>query len=241
MISESKTISKKKESIAGMFDAIASKYDFMNHFLSMGIDKYWRKKAIKTLRSTSIKSILDVATGTGDFAIALLKLNPEKIVGIDISTEMLKVGKQKIMDKKLEKQIELLEGDSLAIPFPDQSFDVVTVAFGVRNFENLQKGLNEINRVLKPEGRLLILEFSQPKNMIIKIMYNFYSMKIMPFFGSIFAGSRHAYTYLPISVETFPSGNKFLIHLNETNFINLKSQPLTFGIATIYSGQKRKT
>ncbi|MDH5382258.1 MAG: bifunctional demethylmenaquinone methyltransferase/2-methoxy-6-polyprenyl-1,4-benzoquinol methylase UbiE, partial [Cyclobacteriaceae bacterium] len=184
----------KKEQVAHMFDNISGKYDFLNHFLSLGIDIRWRKKAIKFLKNDHPKQILDVATGTGDFAIETLKLNPEKVVGVDISEGMLAVGREKIKKKGLENKIELLSGDSENLPFKDNTFDAVTVAFGVRNFENLELGLAEINRVLKPNGKLVVLEFSKPTKFPFKQLYNFYFKFILPKIGNTISKDRSAYT-----------------------------------------------
>jgi demethylmenaquinone methyltransferase / 2-methoxy-6-polyprenyl-1,4-benzoquinol methylase len=230
--------SGKKEQIANMFDHIAPKYDFLNHTLSFGIDKIWRRKAIKLISGNSPESILDVATGTGDFAIAALKTGAVKITGIDISKEMVAVGKEKIRKMGLEDKIELVTGDSEAIKFPDQTFDAATVAFGVRNFENLGRGLNELFRVLKKGGTLCILEFSKPRQPVIRFMYKIYSRSIMPWFGRLVSGDRSAYTYLPESVEEFPDGEKFIIFMQKSGFKQIQEFRLTFGIATIYIGLK---
>ena len=221
-----------------MFDSIAPKYDFLNHFLSLGIDRSWRKKAINKLRPYSPKKILDIATGTGDLAIAALKLNPDEIVGIDISEKMLEQGKLKIRKKGLEKKIKLQSGDSEAIPFPDEVFDGLTVAFGVRNFEHLSLGLSEMYRVLKPGGACVILEFSRPVSFPFKQIYTFYFFKILPFIGKLVSKDSYAYTYLPDSVDEFPDGEKFLGILETIGFSNLSLKRLSFGIATIYSGVK---
>jgi len=229
----------KKKQVAEMFDNIAHKYDFLNHILSMNIDKIWRKKSIKLLAKSQPKKILDVATGTGDFAIEIQKkLKPEKVIGIDISTGMLKVGIQKVKKKQLSNIIEFNEGDSENIQFPDNHFDAVTVAFGVRNFENLQKGITEMYRVLKPKGELIVLEFSKPEKFPIKQIYNFYFKRILPSVGKLFSKDTSAYTYLPASVEAFPYGDKFIIKMKEAGFKNSKEKKLTFGIASIYYGLK---
>ena len=230
-------LSKKKQ-VGAMFDSIAPKYDFLNHFLSLGIDRRWRKKAINKLRPYSPKKILDIATGTGDLAIAALKLNPDEIVGIDISEKMLEEGKLKIRKKGLESKIKLQSGDSEAIPFPDEVFDGLTVAFGVRNFENLKLGLSEMFRVLKPGGACVILEFSRPVSFPFKQIYTFYFFKILPFIGRLVSKDSYAYTYLPDSVDAFPDGEKFLGILETIGFSNLSLIRLSFGIATIYSGVK---
>jgi len=229
--------SKKKE-VALMFNNIAKSYDFLNHFLSLNIDKYWRRKTIKLLKQ-SIKNsngsiILDIATGTGDLAVEASKINPKKIIGIDISTKMLQIGQKKIKEKELTKIIELKQGDAENLNFEDNYFDAITVAFGVRNFENLTKGLSEMYRVLKPKGCALILEFSKPKLFLIKHIYNFYFLRILPFFGKMFSKDKFAYNYLPYSVANFPETDVFIKELNKRGFVNTKSLSLTFGIATIY-------
>lgn len=221
-----------------MFNNIARKYDFLNHFLSMGIDKLWRRKAVKLLKTLEPKRILDIATGTGDFAIANLKLNPEKVVGIDISTEMLAVGREKIAKKNLQDKIELLEGDSENIQFADHFFDAITVAFGVRNFENLEKGLQEMNRVVRPGGKVVVLEFSKPKKFPVKQIYNFYFFKILPFWGRLVSKDASAYTYLPESVDAFPDDEDFLRIYQDCGFVDCKQIKLSFGIASIYLGTK---
>jgi len=228
----------KKKQVAEMFDNIAHKYDFLNHFLSMNIDKIWRRKSIKFL-SENAKNILDVATGTGDFAIQIQKsLKPETIIGIDISTGMLKVGEEKVKKKNLTEIISFQEGDSEDIKFPDNHFDAATVAFGVRNFENLNKGLSEMYRVLKPEGELVVLEFSRPEKFPIKQLYNFYFKNILPTVGRLFSKDTSAYTYLPASVDAFPYGDKFIKKMNDAGFKNTKEKKLTFGISSIYYGKK---
>ncbi|MEN8138539.1 MAG: bifunctional demethylmenaquinone methyltransferase/2-methoxy-6-polyprenyl-1,4-benzoquinol methylase UbiE [Bacteroidota bacterium] len=228
----------KKEQVAEMFDNISHKYDFLNHFLSMGIDIQWRKKVVKLIKQTEAKNILDIATGTGDLAIAMSKINPEKITGLDLSEGMLNVGREKIKSQKLDSLIEMIQGDSENLPFEDNTFDAITVSFGVRNFENLDKGLREINRVLKPGGTFVILEFSQPQKFPMKQLYSFYSKHILPFFGKIISSDSSAYTYLPESVEAFPFGDKLLSILRKNGFKNEKAKELTFGISTIYSSNK---
>jgi demethylmenaquinone methyltransferase/2-methoxy-6-polyprenyl-1,4-benzoquinol methylase len=228
----------KKQQVAEMFDNIAPKYDFLNHFLSFGIDKIWRRKAIKLLMKHFPKMILDVATGTGDFAIASLKTGAQKVIGIDISEEMLSVGRKKIEAMGLSQQISLQKGDSEELVFMDGSFDAVTVAFGIRNFENLSMGLNELNRVLKPGGVVCILEFSKPRNFPIKQIYSFYSFYILPFLGRLFSKDNSAYRYLPESVEHFPDGEELLNLLKDCHFVEVRQFRQTFGVATIYMGIK---
>lgn len=221
-----------------MFDHISPRYDFLNHFLSMGIDIRWRKKAISKLKKYQPKTILDVATGTGDFAIEAMTLQPQSITGIDLSEGMLQKGRKKIADKKLENTIQLLKGDSEALPFPDNQFDAVTVAFGVRNFENLNKGLTEINRVLKPGGILIVLEFSKPTVFPVKQLYGFYFKYLLPLMGKVISSDNSAYTYLPESVKAFPDGKTFVNILNECGFNNGSYDSLSFGIASIYKAGK---
>ena len=228
----------KKQQVESMFDNIAGNYDFLNHFLSAGIDVLWRKKAIRLLQQYKPKKILDVATGTADFAIEALTLNPDKITGIDLSEKMLEIGRKKITEKKLEHKIELLKGDSENLPFEYNVFDAVTVAFGVRNFENLEKGIAEIYRVLNKKGILVVLEFSKPTTIGIKQVYNFYFSCILPLFGRMVSKDNRAYTYLPESVQSFPDGSAFLQVLEKTGFKSLKQISLTFGIASIYIGEK---
>ena len=228
----------KKTQVAQMFNSIAGKYDFLNHFLSAGIDIYWRKKAISLLQKSQPKQILDIATGTGDFAIEALKVNPEKITGIDISDGMLAVGREKLQRKGLASKIELLNGDSENLQFEAGTFDAVTAAFGVRNFENLEKGLSEMNRVLKPGGRVVILEFSKPTAFPMKQGYNFYFKNILPVFGKLISKDQSAYTYLPESVQAFPDGRAFLAILEKVGFKDTQWQSLTFGICSIYTGIK---
>ncbi|EAY29592.1 bifunctional demethylmenaquinone methyltransferase/2-methoxy-6-polyprenyl-1,4-benzoquinol methylase UbiE [Microscilla marina] len=228
----------KKAQVAKMFDNISPKYDFLNHFLSLGIDIYWRKRAIKLLKPHKPSHILDVATGTGDFAIAALKAKPTKVTGVDISAGMLEVGKQKIKKKGLENVISLELGDSEKLAFEDNYFDAVIVSFGVRNFENLEKGLQDIYRVTKPGGKVVILEFSKPTSFPFKQIYSFYFKYILPLIGKIVSKDQAAYTYLPESVHAFPYGKEFVNILNNTGFNHTKCIPLTFGISSIYTGTK---
>lgn len=228
----------KKEQIATMFNSISGKYDFLNHFLSLGIDILWRKRAVRLLKKYQPKLILDIATGTGDFAIEALSLNPEKIIGVDISEGMLSIGREKLIKKNLTDKIELLSGDSEVLPFEDNFFDAVIVSFGVRNFENLEKGLSDMLRVLKPGGKVLILEFSKPKLFPFKQIYRFYFQWILPKIGKLISNNHAAYTYLPDSVEAFPDGDDFLNILYKIGFQKNQCTPLTLGISSIYSGSK---
>jgi demethylmenaquinone methyltransferase/2-methoxy-6-polyprenyl-1,4-benzoquinol methylase len=227
----------KKEQVAQMFDTISPRYDFLNHLLSGGIDILWRKKAIRMLRPERPQTILDIATGTGDFALEALALRPEKIVGVDISEGMLAYGREKIKRLKFDSIIELRYGDSENLPFESNSFDAVIVSFGVRNFENLERGLSEIYRVLRPGGTAVVLEFSQPKGWFRPI-YQFYFKYITPTIGGFFSKDRAAYAYLPESVQAFPSGAAFLRVYEQAGFSDTKCIPLTFGVSSIYWGKK---
>ena len=228
----------KKQEVAEMFDNISARYDFLNHFLSLGIDKIWRRKAIKQLRSISVKKIIDIATGTGDFAIAALKLNPEEVIGLDISAGMLAVGEQKMIKNKVDSIIKMQLGDSENIPYDSNYFDALTVGFGVRNFENLELGLTEMLRVLKPGGKAVILEFSKPKRFPIKQIFGFYSRYFIPFFGKRISKDAQAYSYLPESVAAFPEGKDFEDILRKIGYKNIESTLVSGGIATIYAGIK---
>ncbi len=229
----------KKKQVEQMFDNISSNYDFLNHFLSFGIDHIWRRKTIKVVAENQPKLILDVATGTGDLAFAAQKkINSEKIIGLDLSNGMLEVGRTKIDKRKLNDKLEFIQGDSENLPFEDHYFDAVMVSFGVRNFENLNIGLKEIHRVLKNNGKIIVLEFSKPKSFPIKQSYYIYSKFILPVFGSLISKDKSAYRYLPESVAAFPEGNDFLEQLDLVGFSNLKLKKLSGGIATIYSAKK---
>lgn len=228
----------KKEQVAEMFNNISKKYDFLNHFLSLGIDILWRKKAIKKLKEDQPKLILDIATGTGDFALEALVLNPDKIIGVDISEGMLAVGKEKMKKKGVADRIEMQLGDSEKLLFEDDKFDAVIVAFGVRNYENLEKGLSDMFRVLKPGGKTVIVEFSKPIKFPMKQLYNFYFKYILPKIGRLVSKDNAAYTYLPESVENFPDGERFERILADVGFKNTECISLTFGISSIYIGQK---
>jgi len=228
----------KKEEVAEMFNNISGRYDFLNHFLSLGIDHLWRARAVKELREIHPKRILDIATGTGDFAIANLKLDPEEVIGIDISSGMLEVGVEKMKKKKVDHIISMQLGDSEDLPFDDNYFDGLTVGFGVRNFENLEKGLAEMLRVIRPGGKAIILEFSKPKMFPIKQVFGFYSKYFIPFFGKRISKDAKAYAYLPESVAAFPEGKDFESVLHKLNYKNIKSIPVSGGIATIYVGTK---
>lgn len=229
----------KKHQVAEMFNCIAERYDFMNRFLSCGIDTIWRKKAISKLKNDDPKVILDVACGTGDMAILACKmLNPSRITGIDLSGEMLRVGRQKIVKEQLTSKIELLEGDSEAIKFSNNTFDAVTVAFGVRNFENLETGLREIYRVLKPGAQLVVLEFSKPKNTAFRKLYNLYMGIIAPEMAGWFSKNKKAYQYLNDSAKAFPDRQHFVEILERIGFSDIECKPLSLGICCIYCGRK---
>lgn len=228
----------KKKQVASMFDNISGQYDFLNHFLSMGIDILWRKKAIKLLKADQPKLILDIATGTGDFAIEALALKPDKVIGVDISQGMLEVGKKKLKKKGLDHIIELQMGDSERLLFDDNKFDAIIVAFGVRNFEHLEQGLKDMYRVLKSGGKVVILEFSKPRTFPFKQVYQFYFKWILPKIGRLISKDNSAYTYLPESVNEFPDGKDFIGILEKTGFKQTECKPLTLGISSIYTGIK---
>lgn len=229
----------KREVVESMFDSIAWRYDFLNHFLSFSIDRIWRRKAIREIsKFKKNPAILDVATGTGDLAIASMKLNPLMVKGIDISKKMLEFGKIKIEKQGLSDRIELLQGDSEDIPFRENSFDVTMVAFGVRNFSDPLKGLSEMNRVLRNNGMIMVLEFSKPSGILFKTVYNFYFRNILPFFGKLFSKDKSAYTYLPDSVMRFPDNEEFLRLLSQSGFSRPRQIKLTGGVASIYTGIK---
>ena len=224
----------KKEQVQQMFDNIAHRYDFLNRFLSMGIDKGWRKKAIAMLAEHKPKRILDVATGTADFALATMELNPDEVIGVDISEGMLEIGREKIAKQGIEN-IRLESGDSEQLKYEDGSFDAVIVAFGVRNFENLEKGLGEIKRVLKPGGVAMILEFSKPKG-LFGILFTIYNKTLLPLWGKLFSGDNAAYKYLPESVAAFPEGDEFKAIMKRLQYDKVEDRRLTFGICSIYTG-----
>ena len=228
----------KKEQVTQMFDTISEDYDGLNRVISFGIDIKWRKKVVKLIKASNPNSILDIATGTGDLAINLAETNVSKIVGLDISSGMLDIGKEKIKKKNLESKIEMVLGDSENMPFEDNSFDAITVAFGVRNFETLENGLKEIYRVLKPNGTFVILETSMPDKTPYKQGYNFYTKNILPLIGKTFSKDKTAYKYLCESASVFPYGEALNNILRKIGFINVKDLPQTFGVATIYVSSK---
>ena len=239
IVPDEKSNAAKKKQVAEMFDSIARRYDFLNRFLSAGIDRRWRKKAIKELKEINPKLVLDVATGTADVAIAAYKiLHPDKITGIDISEGMLEFGRRKIQNLHLENKIELQQGDSEAINYQNSSFDAITVAFGVRNFEHLEKGLMEMLRVLKPGGKISILEFSKPKTFVFKGVYNLYMRIVAPGFGKMIAKNKQAYAYLNNSVQAFPDREDFVEIMNKAGFRRTYYKSLSLGICCIYCGSK---
>lgn len=229
----------KKKQIERMFDNIAPYYDFLNRLLSLGIDTVWRKKALLKLRGMQLDTVLDVATGTGDLALEIEKqLQPAKIIGLDLSQDMLDVGIKKIEKRGLSDKISMIKGDSENLPFENDSIDAITVAFGVRNFENLRKGLAEMHRVLKPGGKMVVLEFSRPTIFPFKQAFNFYFKNILPAVGKFTSKDEKAYEYLYESVQAFPDGKQFVSILHEIGFSNTSFDPLTLGICSIYLGQK---
>ncbi|MEZ5018482.1 MAG: bifunctional demethylmenaquinone methyltransferase/2-methoxy-6-polyprenyl-1,4-benzoquinol methylase UbiE [Flavipsychrobacter sp.] len=228
----------KKDQVADMFNNIAGKYDFLNHTLSMGIDKGWRKKAIAAIQEVNPQNILDVATGTGDLAIAAARLNPDSIIGVDIAEQMLEVGRKKLVEQHLDQLISLRLGDSEHLPFEDNSFDAITCAYGVRNFENLEAGLKDMNRVMRTGGKVAILEFSRPKTFPIKQGYHFYFKYLLPMFGKIVSKHSSAYSYLHESAMAFPEGKDFCQILERCGYKDVKARPLTFGITTLYTATK---
>jgi demethylmenaquinone methyltransferase/2-methoxy-6-polyprenyl-1,4-benzoquinol methylase len=228
----------KKEQVAQMFDNISENYDDLNRVISLGIDIKWRKKVVEIVGKNNPKQILDIATGTGDLVLMMASLNPDRIVGLDISAGMLEVGKRKIEKAKLSDKIEMIVGDSEEMPFNENTFDAITVSFGVRNFANLDKGIKEIARVLKPTGVLVILETSNPTKFPFKQGYKFYTNFILPIIGKIFSKDKVAYSYLSESANSFPFGEAFNNILQKNGFTNTKDTPVTFGVATIYTASK---
>ncbi|TCI91526.1 bifunctional demethylmenaquinone methyltransferase/2-methoxy-6-polyprenyl-1,4-benzoquinol methylase UbiE [Tenacibaculum sp. M341] len=228
----------KKEQVAQMFDTISGNYDGLNRVISLGIDVKWRKKVVKIIGKNNPKDILDIATGTGDLALMMAQLSPKKIVGLDISKGMLEVGRQKINKAKLDNVIDMVVGDSENIPFEDNTFDAITVSFGVRNFENLDKGLTEILRVLKPGGTFVILETSNPTKFPFKQGYKFYTSFILPVIGKLFSKDKVAYSYLSESANSFPFGEALNNILLKNGFKNVNCTPVTFGVASIYTSTK---
>ena len=227
----------KKEQVAKMFDAISKNYDGLNRVISLGIDIKWRKKVVEIVGKNNPKQILDIATGTGDLALMMAELNPDKIIGLDISEGMLAVGKEKIANVNLSEKIEMVVGDSEEMPFNDDTFDAITVSFGVRNFANLDKGIQEIARVLKPSGVLVILETSNPTKFPFKQGYKLYTNLFLPVIGKLFSKDKVAYSYLSESANSFPFGTAFNNILQKNGFTHTEDKPVTFGVATIYTAR----
>ncbi len=232
------TTESKKEQVAQMFDNIAFRYDFLNSLLSLGIHKGWRRKCIKRIASKNPKYILDVATGTADFAIEAITLSPVSVIGIDISEGMMKFGREKITKLSLDKKITLKYGDAETCDLPSNSMDAITIGFGVRNFENLEKGLTNILRILKPGGQLCILEFSSPRKFPVKQFYNFHFKYITPTLGKLFSKDTRAYTYLPESIKAFPDNERFTAILQKVGYKNASFSPVGMGLASIYLAEK---
>jgi len=228
----------QRQNVRRLFDSIAHRYDLLNHLLSGGIDFYWRRAAIDALRSSAPKRILDVATGTADLAIASLRLNPAEVIGVDISTPMLELGRRKVEAKNASAVIHLQEGEAEHLEFPSGDFDAAIVAFGARNFENLAGGLREMNRVLRKRGRIVVLEFSKPRAFPIRQIYFSYFRHILPLVGRLISREKQAYQYLPDTVMAFPDGEEFVRILRDAGFSSITDQRLTFGIVSIYCGEK---
>ena len=232
------SVMAKKEVVEGIFNDIAPKYDLLNHLLSLNIDKGWRRKAMRCVEEDGKGHLLDVACGTGDFSIAACRAGVRQVTGIDISANMVNIGRKKVAEVGLAGQIDLMSGDSEAMEFGDNTFDTVTVAFGVRNFEHLEQGLREMYRVLRPGGKVIILEFSMPEHFPMKQLYKFYFRRVLPVVGGWVSGNRGAYTYLPESVMKFPQGRAFLDIMARCGFQGAARHKLTFGIASLYTGKK---
>lgn len=230
----------KTRQVREMFDSIAPAYDFMNRAMTMGIDRLWRHKAVRLLRDCQHDDILDIATGTGDLAIAMARALPEaRITGVDLSPEMLAVARHKVSERGLAERIRLEEGDAEQLALPSAEADTVTVAFGVRNFDSPERGLSELHRLLRPGGRIVVLEFSQPRNRLFGALYRWYSFRLLPFIGGLVSREKRAYEYLPASVSAFPSGEAFLALLRQAGFTACQARSLSGGIAHIYIGTKR--
>ncbi len=230
---------RKSQQVSRMFNAIAEKYDFFNHAMSFGLDFLWRRKAIKSLKKLQPKTMLDVATGTGDFAIkAYRMLKPDEIVGIDISVEMMRVGAEKVQRKGLQNKISFSEQNCEQLSFSNNTFDAVTVSFGVRNFEHLEVAFKEVNRVLKPSGEFVILELSEPENWLVRLGYKIHSFIFIPLFGKLFSNDGQAYKYLPKSIAAFPKGDKMKTLLTSCGFSDIEYKKFTFGVCSFYKSKK---
>jgi demethylmenaquinone methyltransferase/2-methoxy-6-polyprenyl-1,4-benzoquinol methylase len=228
----------KAEAVEDMFDAVAPRYDLLNRVLSAGVDRYWRSRAVQTLRGEQPRRVLDVATGTADLALRIQRtLQPRETIGIDLSTKMLARGRTKVERAGLSSRISLRKADAAALPFNDATFDAAFVAFGVRNFEDLNAGLNDIRRVLRPGAALVVLEFSTPRAFPIKQLYAWYSRHVLPRIGGLLSSDQGAYEYLPSSVAAFPDGADFLRRMSQVGYVDLEWIPLTFGIASLYTGR----
>jgi demethylmenaquinone methyltransferase / 2-methoxy-6-polyprenyl-1,4-benzoquinol methylase len=230
---------RKKSDIRAMFNSIARRYDFLNHFFSFGIDIIWRKRLISELKKFKPEKVIDIATGTADLAIMAAKNKIVSVIGIDLSSEMIAIGAKKVFNENLQNIIDLQIGDAEEINFPDQTFDAAMVSFGIRNFENLEKGLTEISRVLKEGSPLFVLEFSKPTKFPVKQLYRFYSTSFLPFFGKLISKDKKAYEYLPESIVNFPDGNNLIGIFNKCGYEKCRFKPLTFQIATLYIGIKK--
>jgi demethylmenaquinone methyltransferase/2-methoxy-6-polyprenyl-1,4-benzoquinol methylase len=238
--SEGPDLSKSPERIAGMFDAIAQRYDFLNHFLSAGIDRRWRQRAIRSLGLTGRERVLDVCSGTADLAIAARRATPgaARVVGVDFAHAMLRVGREKLEAERLSPSVALVRGDALHLPVASQSVDVVTIAFGIRNVENVATALVEMHRVLKPGGRLAVLEFATPPQPVVRMGYAWYSRHVLPRVGRMLSRHDDAYRYLPASIEAFASPDAFVKLLRQSGFSSVEAVPLTFGVVYLYTGRR---
>ena len=228
----------KKPHIERMFNSIAPRYDVLNRMLSGGVDQQWRRVVMKEVLDSQPQRLLDVATGTADLALMAARKGVPQVIGVDIADQMLEVGRRKVSKADLDRRVELLNGDAEKLPFSDKQFDVATVAFGVRNFEDLAAGLRQIHRVLRPGGKLIVLEFSRPRVFPVKQLYAFYNRFILPAVGKLVSGDSGAYTYLPESIAVFPEGDEFLNWMDEAGFTQRKARRLTFGIASVYVGHR---
>jgi len=228
----------KRAQVEAMFDSVAPRYDLLNRLLSLGVDRQWRKAAVNALRDLSPKHILDVATGTGDLALEVLRLKPERVIGVDLSKKMLALARTKAARKGVTDRVSFAREDAEALSFEDDAFDAALVGFGIRNFENPDRGLQELFRILRPGGRLVVLEFSQPQGRVFRWLYGFYGRCILPQVGRLLSRVRGPYTYLPDSIGAFSHGEAFLVRMRAVGFVNLGLRPMTFGVASLYVGQR---